>query len=627
MELISLINYIIVSKTNKISAFVLMLLLITNISARLTYPPNNPIVWDNFGYYLYLPSTFIYHDLGLKNIEVIEELIEKYKSTETFYQATKIDNGNWIMKYSMGMAVFYTPSFFAGHFIAYTFDYPMDGFSKPYQWTMVGNSILFFFLGLLFLRKVLLNFFSDAITSIVLLLIFFGTNYMWYSAYSAEMPHAYIFSAYAFILWQTIQWHSNYKRKHIILLALAIGLITLTRPTEIISIFIPLLWGVYSMSSFRKKINLFITYKLQIIQFIIILSAIGSLQILYWLIYSGHFIFYSYINPGEGFEFLSPYILKVLFSFRKGWLVYTPIMIFAILGFINLYKKSKGVFTPLFLFFILNLYIVSSWSCWWYAQSMGQRALVQSYAILAIPLGFFLTYISKKSLGIKAIVSVFIILFVGLNMFQSWQLKQGILHGDRMTSAYYFASFGETNFEPKNEKLLRVYRSFDGIDIIPSNIELEQWILKIIDFEEVDINKPQYYSDLYSKSGNYSFVMDSSINFSPDFKVKYQDITDKDYVWLRVSAWIYPVHPLNETPAYLVVSFQHKGKNYKYKTIDLSNTEFKDKIIMNQWNKVSIDYLTPEVRSTNDNLIVYIWNTGKKEIYFDDIEIEVFEPR
>ena len=230
-------------------------------------------------------------------------------------------------------------------------------------------------------------------------------------------------------------------------------------------------------------------------------------------------------------------------------------------------------------------------------------------------------------MGVKAIVSVFIVSFVILNIFQSWQLKQGIIHGDRMTSAYYIASFGKTKYNPQNENLLRVYRSFGGIDSIPTDIELERKVLKLIDFEEIEENKQLYFSDLHAKSGNYSFVMDSSINFSPDFKAKFQDITDKDYVWLRVSVWIYPVHPLIETEAYLVVSFQHKGKNYKYRTIDLSSAELKDKIVMNQWNKVSIDYLSPEVRSSQDNLIVYIWNTGKKEIYFDDIEIEVFEPK
>ena len=611
--------------TNKISAYIVLLLLIINISARLTYPPKNPIIWDNFGYYLYLPSAFIYNDLGLKNIEVIEGIIEKYSSTETFYQATKIENGNWIMKYSMGMAIFYTPSFFAGHIIAYFSDYPMDGFSKPYQWAMVGNSILFFFLGLLFLRKVLLSLFSDGITAIVILLIFLGTNYLWYSAYSAEMPHAYIFSAYAFILWQTIEWHTNHKRKHIIMLAIAIGLITLTRPTEIISLLIPLLWDVYSKDSFKRKINLLLLYKWQILQFIITIIAIGSLQIIYWYIYSGKFIFYSYINPGEGFEFLSPYILKVLFSFRKGWLIYTPIMIFAIIGFRHLYIKNKGIFWPIFLFFLINLYIVSSWSCWWYAQSMGQRALVQSYALLAIPLGYFLRYIARKSTAVKAIISIIIVSFVGLNLFQSWQLKQGIISGDRMTSAFYFSSFGKTHFEQENQNLLLVYRSFDGKELIPNINELKHSTLNINDFETIDDTKKDYYSTLHAKSGKYSFLMNSNIEFSPDYKIAYHKITHKDYAWLRYTVWIFPTNAT--TAASLVISFQHKDKNYKYKTIDLDSPQLKDQMVMNQWNKISIDYLTPEVRSTNDNLIVYIWNRGKSDFYIDDIKIELFEPK
>ena len=38
-----------------------------------------------------------------------------------------------------------------------------------------------------------------------------------------------------------------------------------------------------------------------------------------------------------------------------------------------------------------------------------------------------------------------------------------------------------------------------------------------------------------------------------------------------------------------------------------------------------MDYLTPEVRSKNDLLIVYLWNQGDLDIYFDDFLIEVFE--
>ncbi|MBC8321170.1 MAG: hypothetical protein H8E34_10640 [Bacteroidetes bacterium] len=608
------------------SIIVLLAIMFTNISIRVVVPPNNPISWDTFGYYLYLPAAFIYNDLGLENKEVFDELITKYNSTSTFYQVTKSNKGTWIMKYSMGMAIFYGPSFFTGHAIANVLDYPADGFSKPYQWALVANGILFFFLGMFFMRKVLLRFFTDKITSLVLLLIFFGTNYFWYSTYSAEMPHNYLFAAYAFILWQTILWHENHKRKNMVWIALAIGFTTLARPTELIAILIPLLWEVSSKESFVQKYYLLIKYKSHILLFAFILLLIGSLQVIYWRIYSGNFIYYSYVNPGEGFEFLWPYTLRFLFSFRKGWLIYTPIMIFALWGFVSLYRNNKGVFFPVFIFFIVNLYIVSSWSCWWYAQSMGQRALVQSYALMAIPLGFFLTSLSRKSISVKSIFSLMIFSFVVLNLFQSWQLTKSIISADRMTILYYFDSFGKTKKTETNDKLLLVDRTYKGLEKLPDDQKFNHTVIKIFDFEEINENRKDNYSDLYAFTGSYSFVMDSNTLFSPAFKMDYRDLTKHDYAWLRVSVWVYPIHPISETLSSLIVSFQHKGKNYKYKGADLNSTKIKGHLRLNQWNKVSFDYLTPEVRSKKDNLIVYIWNRGKKNIYFDKLTIELFEP-
>ncbi|MFA5417121.1 MAG: hypothetical protein WC341_01555 [Bacteroidales bacterium] len=607
------------------SILALIIVLSFNIYDRVTHTPKNPISWDTFGYYLYLPATFIYHDLGLKDKAVIDNIIDKYNSTSTFYQASHVQNGNWIMKYSMGMAILYSPGFMVGHILAQYMDYPTDGFSKPYQWTLIANSILIFFIGMLVLRKVLNRFFTDKITAILLLLLFFGTNYFSYSTFSAEMPHSYLFTMYALILWQTILWHENHKRKHIWALAFFIGLATLARPTEVIAILIPLLWNVTNKETLFKKINLIKNNKAQLLQFVIIMLLIGSLQVIYWKIFSGDFIYYSYQNPGEGFEFLWPYTLKTLFSFRKGWLIYTPLMIFALWGFVYLYKRNKGVFVPLFIFFIVNLYIVSSWSCWWYAQSMGQRALIQSYAVLSIPFGYFLTSLSKKSTIIKIVMSLIILFFAILNQFQVWQFSKGILSLDRMTMPYYFKTFGKMVHNKEYDTLLLVDRS-NLNEKVPDNQSFEHTVLKIFDFEKDSSNTDLHYSNLYAYQGAYSFVMDSSIQFSPGFKIKYKDINCKEYAWFRISVWVYPVYPLNETSASLIVSFQHKGDNYKYRGIDLDKPEIASQLKLNQWNKITMDYLTPEVRSKNDNLVVYVWNRGKKSIYFDDLIIEMYTP-
>jgi len=617
------------SRKNIISFFTVLLAWAAVILFHIFQPPSKPIAWDTFGYYLYLPLTFIYHDLGIQHKEIIDHIFELYNPSSTFYQATHIPGGNWMMKYSMGMAILYSPGFFVAHVLAPVLGYPADGFSTPYQVGIVVNSIVLFMVGFWYFRKVLLYFFSDGITAMVLVLIYFGTNYYSYTNWSAEMSHSYLFTFYALILWNTIHWYKHFKMKNMVALGFLIGLATLARPTELISVLIPLLWGVDSKKAFVEKFHaLKTTYRKQMIVFIIIMAAIGSLQIIYWKIYSGSFIYYSYVNPGEGFEFLSPYLIKVLFSFRKGWFIYTPVMMFAVAGFWVLYKYNKKVFYSLFIFFALNLYIISSWSCWWYAQSMSQRALVQSYAVMGIPLGYFIHWVMGKRKIWKGLFLLVVLFFVGLNIFQNWQIRKGILSGDRMTFEYYLKTFGRTKISPDDKKSLLVNRMFrDNVEKIEDKSALTSGrLLKLFSFENASEPKGKHYTTGFAHSGKHSIKMDSTLHFSPSFKIPFAELTSHYYAWIKASVWVYPVSDPKETPASLVVTFQHKGKNYKYKTKSIENNDVRKNLKLNQWNKVELLYLTPEVRNKKDKLVVYVWNRGKKPVYFDDLKIEIMEP-
>lgn len=75
------------------------------------FSPSNILSWDVFGYYLYLPFKFIYNDLGLRNMDVVHSIIEKYNNTATFYQAVQMPEGHYVMKYPMGLSFIYDPSF------------------------------------------------------------------------------------------------------------------------------------------------------------------------------------------------------------------------------------------------------------------------------------------------------------------------------------------------------------------------------------------------------------------------------------------------------------------------------------------------------------------------------------
>jgi hypothetical protein len=605
---------------------VILILIGTNTYLRVSHPPKNNISWDTYGYYLYLPAAFIYNDLGIKNKAVFEELNNKYHSTNTFYQFSYSQKGNFIMKYTMGMAILYSPAFLMGHAVALNTAYPADGFSSPYQWALIANGILFFIIGLFVLRKVLLRFFSDLVVAIILLIIYFGTNYFAYSTFNSEMPHTYLFTAYALILWFTIRWHETFNIRYIVGLAITIGLSTLSRPTELIAVIIPLLWHVEGWNSLKKKIkDLWHQHRVHMLVFIAILALIGSFQVIYWKIYSGQTIYYSYRNPGEGFEFLWPYTLKFLFSFRKGWLIYTPVMVFAIYGLFLLYRKNRSIFFSVFIFSIINLYIVSSWSCWWYAQSFGQRAMIQSYAVLSVPLGYSIVKIAGLNNFKKILLSLIIATLLFFNLFQYWQLKKNILSPDLMTYDYYVKTFGKTKVNPEYKELLLIDRGSYENKAMPEDKNLIGTTVFSLDFESTNETFSKHLSDSIYRSGLYSLKMDSTLRFSPSFKSTYEDLTDKEYAWVRVTVWVYPVHELSSTPVSITTTFQHKGGNYKYRGLNLNRKDQVSNIKLNQWNKVTMDYLTPEVRSKNDLLIVYLWNQGDLDIYFDDLVIEVFD--
>jgi hypothetical protein len=612
---------------NIASLFILLSFAATILSVNILNPPRQILTYDTFGYYLYLPGIFIYDQLEYSDPSKLEELNEQYGFTTTFYQFVRAPNMKYLNKYSMGLAFLYLPFFLIAHLIANLAGFPADGLSPPYQYSLLVGGFIYSIIGVFILRKVLLRYFSDLQVAITLALLIFGTNYIYDAIFKGMMPHSMLFSVYALLIWLTIRWHEKPTLKYAVYIGLTAGLLILARPSEIVCMIIPLLWGVTGKESFKHRI---VFWKKNIRHLIVAAGCVFMVwipQMIYWKAITGSFLFYSYANPGEGFDFLSPHTWHVLFSFRKGWLIYSPIMVFALSGFYLLYKKNRELFWPLIIFFILNLYLVSSWTNWWYAESFGQRALIQSYAVMAVPLGFFVQHIlDNRRKWLKVLILALSLVFIALNGFQIWQLRHGILDASRMTRAYYFSIFGKTSVTEDQKKLLIIERPSTSREFFMDEENYEKIELAFLGFEEKesDVGKrKEHYDSLVVQSGKYSFRMDSTWGFSPGYDIRFKDMTDKDHVWIRASVSIFPTADTRSNDALLVVTFNHKGRYYKYRGVRMSEPEFDVK--PGQWNRVTMDYITPEVRSKRDKLSIYVWYQGNKPFYVDDLKVEVFE--
>jgi hypothetical protein len=599
----------------KILFFIVVFVIVNNI----LFYPNNILSWDVFGYYAYLPLKFIYHSLHLNDLHLLEVIAKEYNSTDTLYQFVYLPEGNSIIKYSMGLSYFYAPFFFIGHLFALLFQFKTDGYSAPYQFAILMGGITYTILGLILLTKVLQHFFEDKIAIAALILTVFATNYVFHVTMYGQnaMSHSLLFFTYAGILWFTIQWHQTNKKKYIIVLAILLGLTIIARPSEIVCLFIPLFWNVYDQQSLNAKWQLILKEWKQILILTVIIALIQLPQIIYWKTQTGHFLYDSYGNNyGEGFEFFHPFILEVLFSFRKGWLLYTPIMIVAVAGLYRLKKEEPKIFYALFIYFIFNLYIVSSWSCWWYAQSFSQRSLISSYPVMAISMGYFIKWIFTKKNIYRAVFLFFAICFLVLNIFQTIQFDKGIIDGDRMTAAYYGKTFLKMNVKEEDKSLLLVNRSFSGYNTFKDEFNYHKRDLEVLNFENY-----HYRDTTIVFEGKASYKLDSNLFYSPEITAKFKQLTDQDHAWIRASAMVYIPKDVSNPKFSLIFKFENKHRPYGFWGYDAEKGQLK----IGEWNLITVDYLTPEVRSVNDVLKVFIFHRGKGLLFIDNFKVEVFE--
>jgi hypothetical protein len=405
------------------------------------------ISYDTLHYYTYLPSAFIYHDLSAK-----------YTDTDPDFFADKIwytttPEGNRVFKVSMGMSICYLPFFLLADAYAHITGAPADGFSQPYKFALVWSSFFYAMAGLYFLRKLLRVWFIDELLiSFVMLLVIFGTNLFNYVTYNNAMSHSYSFALITAFIWCTEKWHRKATVKRSIALGILAGWIFLVRPVNLLVIFIFAGWGMHSMLSIIERIRyFFVQWKsVLLIGFCAFLFILP--QLFYWKYNTGQWFFYSY--TGEHFYFAHPRISEGLFSWRKGWLLYTPVMVLTFLALPFFRTKVRELTLVYPILFIVILYVTFSWWCWWYGGGFGQRSLIDWYGFFALPIAALLDGIQRKKIAWIFTVCI-LVLLTAWNQLQHVQYRYMSIHYDSMTRKAYFYNFARVKKRPGVETLFK----------------------------------------------------------------------------------------------------------------------------------------------------------------------------
>lgn len=546
--------------------------------------------YDGFGYYMYLPFLLNHGSLKMTP-EWAQATQNKYCHGTIAYQLSKRENGNYIDIYHMGQSFIEAPAFFLGHLAAIASNAPRDGFSKPYHLAFVCNAWLFVLFGLFYVNKLLRLFFDEKVTAIALLLLYFGTNFWVTATLSYSLQHIYLFAiiaAMGYYFWKAIQTNVFQIRAFRIAVIL-FGLCTVIRPTHALLGLIPfmLLWNYFPT---RKE------FWWRMSWFVISSICWNIPQLLYWKLVGGSWVILNLHT--EDLVLGDPNILKFLVSFRKGWLIYSPIFLLLIPGFIVLRQRNKLLFRALFFTTCLAIWVFSAWENWWYAASFGARVMVDLYPLLMLPIGFALHSLLKRR--------VFSILVFGfgfsclvLALFQSWQFKEGILHNERMTFAQYIYIFGKTSRKNFDDHRLLIDRSdVHWVERVSEHnwndqhIETKTWF---------HLNRP-----FHAKANWDTLIV--KLPFFPTFR------TDEVQLGIQLE------YETDDTENSGSIHFETAGKHncYGWNSIDLTPAN------RQLYTSNLFRFNLPDIRHHSDYLQVYVKNPTRGTIHINRLVIKSY---
>jgi hypothetical protein len=549
---------------------------------------------DGRGYYMYLPSIFL------------QKNISNQTPDDRFILKTASGAVN---KYYAGTAVSMLPFFSFGYLRASMNGDQLNGYSPPFQKAISMGALFYLLVGLLFLTGLLLLYrISPPVICASLLFIVFGSNLLMYAVYHPSFSHIYSFCFISMFLFFTKKFSQLATLKSILFMSFSIGMVIIIRPSNGIILFaIPFIAG--SWESVQTFVKTFFQLRYFLPSFVL-LSCIIGIQLYLWHLQTGQWFIWSYQN--EGFYFTKPEIMNVLFSFRKGFFIYTPMALLSLFGLIVLLKKSKFQFYSLSLFLLLLIYITASWWNWYYGPSFGQRSFIEFYALFTLLIAFLLS--SIESSFHKLFIYSLAILFTFLNLIQSYQYTKNIISSWNMNYEKYAYTFLKT--------AENYYGCLGGCDDIHSYSTSEKLILdETNDFEKHYPNWSE--AAIITNIDTHATVCDYNNN---EFNAAISIIADTSLISFRLLFAEITLDKMELSPSYnngplmVITIADQKGNVYYYYTFGINEIPSHHS---NSWNTYHYRVEMPYFKAIGDVLKLYVWNKNKQAFYLDNFHIQL----
>lgn len=386
-------------------------------------------VSDAIGYYVYLPSLVIDHDLKFENQLSIQFPVKD----EEYSQA--LQHNRW----PTGIALSIAPAFLVAHGTAILVHYwtgwslfAPTGYSPVYFVFCVGWAMLIGLAGIILLDRLLIQRFllRGRLVAGAILLTWLATHYVWYFVREPLMAHMIgaswvIFAIYLvhrieqFLIDEPLPWWP------LPLLALVMSMALICRMTNafLLPMFIYLAVLLHRRGQMMRA--------LQMLPLILLAMWPLALQLYIWKIVLAGLTSQGVQGMGYGenerFVWTQPALLRSLFSSRHGLFFTTPILLFSLWGWIWHLLRRGGwrdlLLSSLAASALLLWYINSAWYAWWFGPSVGNRGYVELAALFAIGFAFGIVWLNQKNfvarriiMGLMVLATLFSFSLIGLKL-------------------------------------------------------------------------------------------------------------------------------------------------------------------------------------------------------------------
>jgi hypothetical protein len=371
----------------------------------LTLPLVNPWVrGDGVGYYAYLRSALIDHDLNFEKDYLAGNqsfLLSRVDAQGHLLPEMYTKTGHVENHFSVGPALLWAPVLVTVHLAVVVLDrfganVPADGYSRPYVIAMALTTAFYGFLALLLAFRMARKYFEQQWAFLAAIGIWLASSLPVYMYFNPSWSHAFSAFAVSLFLWYWDRTKLQRTPPQWAVLGLLAGLMGNVYYPNVFLLIFPGLEIIHLIRVRQRDADQTVLPLGRLASCSALFGAVFLLSLLPTFI-TRQIIYGSPFETGypgiRTWNWTAPVLLRVLFSSDHGLFTWTPILLLAVTGLFFLAKRNALLGAGSILTFLAFYYFISSYPDWDGISSYGNR--------------FFLSLTPVFILGLAALLSVF----------------------------------------------------------------------------------------------------------------------------------------------------------------------------------------------------------------------------